>query len=275
MPVIVVGNITVGGTGKTPLVIAMVDAVQRAGFKPGIILRGYHGKSRQWPCIVTQNSDPRLVGDEAVLLAIKTNAPIVSGKNRAADCKMLLEHFECDVIISDDGLQHYALARDVEIAVVDGDRQFGNGFCLPAGPLREPVSRLNTVDVILTNGESRLSENSMTFVLDDIVSVRDPHKKLPEHCHGSIIAIAGIGNPDRFFKQLRDRHFVFETRCFPDHHSFCANDLLTLSCDVILMTEKDAIKCRSFVDERCYVVQGHADIQGKWMAEIIKKLMSS
>ena len=144
-PVIVVGNISVGGTGKTPLVIALVNELKENGFFPGVISRGYGGKSKKSPIFVDQNSDPNLVGDEAILIAKKTDVPVVVGANRVDDAKKLLE-MKCNVVISDDGLQHYALNTDVEIAVVDGERQFGNGFMLPAGPLREKESRLKEVD---------------------------------------------------------------------------------------------------------------------------------
>ena len=263
VPVIVVGNITVGGTGKTPLVIALVKELQKQGFHPGIITRGYRGKNKSWPCIVQKDSDAFLLGDEAVLLAQKTGVPVVAGPCRFDDAKLLIEKFSVDIIISDDGLQHYALYRDVEIAVIDGMRGFGNGFCLPAGPLREPVSRLNTVNFVMTNGIE------MRFVIDDIVNIVDNNKKLLNYEDKKIIAIAAIGNPDRFFHSLKEKELVFDTKKFPDHYHFQKSDLEKLSYDIIIMTEKDAVKCRQFLDSRCYVARGGVTLDADCVSTII------
>ncbi|MDP1574768.1 MAG: tetraacyldisaccharide 4'-kinase [Coxiellaceae bacterium] len=269
VPVIVVGNITVGGTGKTPLVIALVKELQKQGFHPGIITRGYRGKNKQWPCHVEKDSDPFLFGDEAVLLAQKTGVPVVAGPCRFDDATLLLEKFSIDVIISDDGLQHYALYRDVEILVIDGLRRFGNGFCLPAGPLREPVSRCNTVDFVITNGIE------MQFVIDDIVNMVDDNKKLSGVDDKKIMAIAAIGNPDRFFQSLKEKNLIFDTKIFPDHYHFEKSDLEKLSCDIIIMTEKDAVKCRQFLDARCYVAKGGVTLDADFVSKIITDINTS
>ncbi|MCX7120952.1 MAG: tetraacyldisaccharide 4'-kinase [Gammaproteobacteria bacterium] len=282
IPVIIVGNITVGGTGKTPLVIAIVTALKNQGFHPGIISRGYGGKSKIWPQSVTVNSDPILVGDEAVLMAKKTNMPIAVGPNRFDDAQKLIE-LGCNVIVSDDGLQHYALARDIEIAVVDATRGWGNGFCLPAGPLREPKKRLKSVDFVVVNGSGshRVNANTFTmqFVIDDIININS-RETLAENCmrigdKPSIIAIAGIGNPDRFFKGVKDylQNKTLKTKVFPDHHHFIKSDFNFVGQDeIIIMTEKDAVKCVSFVDERFYVARGHAEVDDQLLQSIIMRL---
>lgn len=276
-PVIVVGNITVGGTGKTPFVIALIDELRKQGFHPGVILRGYRGKSKTWPQYVTSSSDPALVGDEAVLLAAKTNVPVMAGPDRVTSAEKLIADHQCNVIVSDDGLQHYALARDIEIAVIDSSRRFGNKLCLPAGPLREPISRLKTVDFIVANGSAQAGEFEMRFVIDEVVSVIDENKKillqkLARQGERSILAIAGIGNPDRFFESLRSCNLQFETKIFPDHYHFDKKDFDELDADVIVMTEKDAIKCRDFADRRFYAAKGRAIQDVRLMPLIINKL---
>ena len=173
-PLIVVGNITVGGTGKTPLVAHLVDLLREAGYQPGVISRGYGGQSKQWPLRVMADSDPRQVGDEPVLLARRCHCPVVVGPDRVAAAQTLLETYRCNVILSDDGLQHYRLRRDLEIAVVDGFRRLGNGACLPAGPLREPPSRLREVDFVVGNGVARGGEYLMSLRGDTVIHLADP-----------------------------------------------------------------------------------------------------
>lgn len=279
-PVIVVGNITVGGTGKTPLVIALINELKKRGFHPGIILRGYRGKSKTWPQYVTEKSNPVLVGDEAVLLATKTNVPVMAGPDRVKSAEKLIAEYHCNVIVSDDGLQHYALARDIEMAVIDSSRRFGNEWCLPAGPLREPIVRLKSVDFIVANGKANAGEFEMKFVIDDVVSIIDDNKKidlqeLTRKGECSIHAIAGIGNPDRFFQLLQSFNFQFETKIFPDHYQFQKRDFDALDADVILMTEKDAVKCRDFADERFYVVKGRAVLDIHLIQILLNKLSRS
>lgn len=275
VPVIVVGNIAVGGTGKTPLVIALVNELKKNGFFPGVISRGYGGKSKKTPIFVDQNSDPILVGDEAILIAEKTGVSVVVGSKRIDDAKKLLE-IKCNIIISDDGLQHYALQRNIEIAVIDGARGFGNGFCLPAGPLREPISRLQSVDFIIANGDTSTHSHTyhMHFTIDNIISINNENKKLNliELKNKKIIAIAGIGNPERFFNSLRTVGIIFTTKIFPDHYAFQKKDFEFISDDIIIMTEKDAVKCRSFADDRFYMARGHVNVDDAFFQAVIQKL---
>jgi tetraacyldisaccharide 4'-kinase len=246
IPIIIVGNISVGGTGKTPLVVWLCQFLRDQGFKPGIINRGYQGKATTWPQQVTESSDAAQVGDEAVLIAQRTGCPVVAGPKRIDSVK-LLEQQGCDIVISDDGLQHYALQRDIEIAVIDGERRVGNGFLLPAGPLRERVGRLRQVDLIVCNGgRAEQGEFLMQVIASDVVSVTDPAKRRPlsTFAEKRVIAVAGIGNPERFFCTLTQAGVEIVRRIFPDHHHFSAADLQTTD-NPLLMTEKDAVKCRT------------------------------
>lgn len=274
VPVIIVGNITVGGTGKTPLVIALVDVLKKNGFHPGIISRGYRGKSKTWPRAVNAKSNPMEVGDEPVLLAKNTDVPVVVGPNRVATAQKLLADFQCDVIVSDDGLQHYALARDIEIVVIDASRRFGNGFCLPAGPLRESINRLKTADFIVANGAAHTGEFQMDFELVDIVNVQDESKTINfSDCENKkITVIAGIGNTERFFSDLRNKQLKFSKHVFPDHYFFQKKDFENLTDEIILMTEKDAIRCRDFCDARYWAVRGRANLSDDMMRLVMKKL---
>jgi tetraacyldisaccharide 4'-kinase len=249
VPVIVVGNITVGGTGKTPLIIWMAGFLKSAGYQPGIISRGYGGQAETWPQAVNSSSDPKLVGDEAVLMAKWAGCPVVVGPSRVESARLLLENNTCDVVLSDDGLQHYALNRILEIAVIDGDRRFGNGYCLPAGPLREPIERLKTVDLVIVNGDSTEDDEFSMAMQGDVLinAVTGEQKALADFkgipCH----ALAGIGNPERFFKHLEGAGLACTTQSFPDHYQYQARDIKHKSNIPVLMTEKDAVKCTNFV----------------------------
>ena len=252
VPVIVVGNITVGGTGKTPLIIWMAGFLKDSGFKPGIISRGYGGLAESWPQWVTADCDAKNTGDEALLIAKQTGCPMVVGPLRVDAAKMLLKQADCNVILSDDGLQHYALNRAIEIAVIDGERRFGNGYCLPAGPLREPIERLRSVDFIIVNGEKcEEREFSMRLVGEKAVNlVTGEQKSLQEFngidCH----ALAGIGNPERFFKLLEVAGLACITHSFPDHYQFQRHDIEFSDNKPVLMTEKDAVKCIAFAGKQ-------------------------
>lgn len=271
VPVIVVGNITVGGTGKTPLVIFLANELQKIGFQPGIVTRGYGGKSKTWPQCVDETSDPLMVGDEAVLIAKNTRIPVIAGPDRVESANQLVRDFQCNIIISDDGLQHYALARDIEIAVIDSMRRLGNGFCLPAGPLREPQKRLQSVDFIVANGVGKTGEFEMQFVIDDIINVADETKKITiaECAHKKIMALAGIGNPERFFESLRMQGLTFTSIIFPDHYLFQKSDIAFEDAAIVLMTEKDAVKCKDFSDSRHFYVRGHAVVDKRFMSAIL------
>ncbi|MGB6976393.1 MAG: tetraacyldisaccharide 4'-kinase [Gammaproteobacteria bacterium] len=260
IPVIVVGNITVGGTGKTPLVIWLCDFLRQRGLRPGVVSRGYGGSQNHHPCWVTSTSNPAQVGDEAVLIAQKTTCPMVIGKRRAQAVETLLANTDCNVILSDDGLQHYALARDLELIVIDGVRRFGNGACLPAGPLREPLSRLKTADFLITNGLPKLGEYSFNLNSGAIYNILDP-KQIWDTARTTqciIHAVAGIGHPERFFITLRQLGFSIIEHVFPDHYVYRAEDLQFPDNYPIIMTEKDAVKCRNFADERYWCLPVHA-----------------
>ncbi len=245
VPVVVVGNITVGGTGKTPLVLWLCGFLRRQGWRPGIILRGYGGVARDWPRWVTGDGDPQELGDEAVLLARKSGCPVVAGPDRVAAGRLLLERAGCDVVLSDDGLQHYRLRRDLEILVVDGERGFGNGFCLPAGPLREPVSRGREIRLRVCNSGTCPAAEPLALRPGDLVSLRDPSltRPLSDYKRQRVTAVAGIGNPERFFALLRQAGLHLDERPYPDHHGFTAADVVTWPPGPVIMTEKDAVKC--------------------------------
>lgn len=262
VPVIVVGNLTVGGTGKTPLVAWLADYLQKAGFRPGIVARGYRGKARTWPQQVHPDSDPAMVGDEAVMLAGQTQCPIVVGPNRVLAARAAIEHGDCNLVLSDDGLQHYALGRDVEIAVIDGVRRFGNGRLLPAGPLREPLSRLGKVDLVVVNGDADDSGYRMrvqvvqAHKLVDVTTVRalaDFHGK-------TVHAIAGTGNPERFFSALRQAGLQVLPHPFPDHHVFQQQDIDFHDGRPVMMTAKDAVKCRKLTGDNLWYVPVKIDL---------------
>ena len=256
VPVIVVGNITVGGTGKTPLVIWIARKLEEYGFKPGIVARGYRGAARSWPQQVRADSDPVAVGDEALVLARRTGLPVAVGPQRGADIAALLQHTGVDIIVCDDGLQHYALARDLEIAVLDGVRRYGNGACLPAGPLREPAARLATVDLLVTNGLAARGEFPMRYVAASAQRVAQPDERvsLAQFPTKEVHAVAAIGNPDSFFALLKRNGFRVTQHVFPDHHLFTPDDLAFGDGRAVMMTEKDAVKCERFADPRLWYV---------------------
>lgn len=257
VPLIVVGNITIGGTGKTPFVIWLVRHLRGAGYRPGIVSRGYRGKATAWPQMVTAESDPSRVGDEAVLLAQRCRCPVAVAPDRSAAVRMLLENGDCDIIISDDGMQHYAMGRDIEIVVVDGERRFGNGQLLPAGPLREPVDRLREVNLVIVNGgEVRSEESSLTVMGSYLYNLAEPSRRTEISRFGgqSVHAVAGIGHPERFFDLLRDNGIDVISHPFGDHHAFNADELVFGDDKAVLMTEKDAVKCAPFAMAHHWVV---------------------
>jgi tetraacyldisaccharide 4'-kinase len=246
VPVIVVGNVSVGGTGKTPFVIWLADQLGQRGRRVGIVTRGYRGKGTQWPRAVTPDSDPDEVGDEPVLLARRTGCPVVAGPDRVACVEALLGGARVDVVLSDDGLQHYRLARRFEIAVVDGVRGMGNGLCLPAGPLREPVSRLQDVDAIVVNGGSwgHAGVFRAKAVVTKVYSLKDGSARTLDSFRAEQVhAVAGIGNPQRFFDLLRDADLDVLPHPLEDHAEIGPDDLRFEEPGAVLITEKDAVKC--------------------------------
>ena len=259
VPVIVVGNLAVGGTGKTPLVAWLAELLKQSGYSPGIIARGYLGRARHWPQQVRPDSDPVMVGDEAVLLAGLGGCPVAVAPRRVQAARALLEHNTCDLILSDDGLQHYALQRDIEIAVIDGIRRMGSGLCLPAGPLREPARRLAEVDLVVVNGLVKHGEFPMMMKCMTAYSLSDggEMRELKSFRGQTVHAVAGIGNPERFFAALRQAGLDIEEHAFPDHHHFAVQEIEFHDGLPVIMTEKDAVKCRGFA------------LKNSWFAPVI------
>lgn len=243
-PVVVVGNVSAGGTGKTPLVCWLVAHLCDLGFKPGVVTRGYGGSSGSVR-LIGPSDDPYVVGDEPILLAQRTGRPVAVGRNRPAASQLLVDD-GCDVVVSDDGLQHYALARDCEIVVIDGDRRFGNGWLLPAGPLRETRARLARADATVVNGGRALLDGAlcMRLVANNALNLRGAAaRRLDDFAGRSVHAVAGIGNPERFFNMLRAHGIEVVGHPLPDHARFKAADIFFADELPVLMTEKDAVKC--------------------------------
>lgn len=250
VPVIVVGNITVGGSGKSPLIIWLAAHLRKAGYHPGIISRGYGGKAYSWPQQVRPDADPLAVGDEAIMIARQTRCPMVVGPGRVKAVRALRRYWpEVDVILSDDGMQHYALRRDIEICLIDGDRRLGNQRRLPAGPLREATSRLSSVDLIVCNGgTAQDGELQMQLSPQNLIAVNqaDQQKILTDFKGQKVHAVAGIGNPERFFSTLEAMGIEVVRHPFPDHYPYREQDLHFEEELPVFMTEKDAVKCERF-----------------------------
>jgi tetraacyldisaccharide 4'-kinase len=279
VPVVVVGNITVGGAGKTPLTLWLAGELAQRGWRPGIVSRG-HGGAAGGPRPVAADSSPAEVGDEPVLLARRSGVPVWVGQRRAAAGRALLAaHPEVDVLLCDDGLQHYGLARDVELAVFDG-RGAGNGRQLPAGPLREPLTRLAAVDAIICNGlpDDRLPpgvpcfdmclQPGRLYRLDDARQTCDAAALAGRRLH----ALAGIGDPRRFFRTLESLGLRATPHPFPDHHSYVAADLAFAADGVLLMTEKDAVKCAGLTPGETWVLPVDAELPPAFIDLILEKL---
>jgi len=273
-PVIIVGNITVGGTGKTPLVIWLIAFLKKQGYHPGIISRGYGGHANTWPQQVRPDSDPYMVGDEPVLLAQRCDCPIAVGPDRVATAQALLEHSECDIIVSDDGMQHYALARDIEFVVIDGIRRFGNNRCLPSGPLREPVGRLREADFLVVNGLANRGEYAMELTGTRLVNMLDKRqtREIADWAGQRVHAIAGIGNPKPFFTALRRAGLDLETHAFRDHYAYKQADLDFTDDSPVIMTEKDKVKCLRFASRDHWYLPVEAQIDERLEIPLLRKL---
>lgn len=243
-PLVVVGNIVVGGSGKTPLLIALCEFIKEKGFKPGVVSRGFGGTVAGIKQVLLDDA-PALVGDEPLMIFQRTDVPVVVGADRVAAVNYLLENNQCDIVLSDDGLQHYRMRRDFEIAVVDSSRGLGNGFCLPAGPLRERVSRLDEVDMVVYNCVDGSAETcSYTLKIIDVCQLNGEQRvSLSAFAGKKIHAVAGIGHPPRFFARLREAGIELIEHAFSDHHTYTQADFSGWQDDCILMTEKDAVKC--------------------------------
>lgn len=271
-PVIVVGNITVGGTGKTPMVVFLAELLKGQGYTPGIVSRGYGRKNKSCSITVSSESNPDDVGDEALLIARRVNCQVLVDINRSRAVKKLLEVHGCNAIISDDGLQHYALARNLEIVMVDAEFKFGNKFCLPAGPLREPLSRLKEVDFIVN------LDNKYSMVLEPVVfrNVVNPDitKAIDDFKGQTAHAVAGIGIPAKFFQGLRRLDLAVIEHPFPDHYQFSKEDLLFTDkiAKIIIMTEKDAVKCDKIAPENCWYLEVQAKPNQGFTDEFLRKL---
>ncbi|MGE0115182.1 MAG: tetraacyldisaccharide 4'-kinase [Steroidobacteraceae bacterium] len=281
-PVIVIGNLTVGGTGKTPLVIWLANTLTAQGHKVGVITRGYGGKARSWPQAVQADSDPQQVGDEAVLIARQTGALVFAGPDRVVAAEQAIAA-GADVVISDDGLQHYRLQRTVELVVIDASRLFGNGRLLPAGPLREPRQRLAEADLVLLN--QRISKAAPALPIPH-VAYRVGLTQLRSLCTGELRPLAamrgqqvhvvtGIGNPEAFLKSLRDVGIRLDARVLPDHTQLTVDDIEFGDALPVLMTEKDAVKCQRFAGARHWAVGAEVLFDEADQAQLLQCLQRS
>ena len=263
VPVVVVGNLTAGGNGKTPVVIWLVEQLQKRGIRPGVVSRGYGGKAAQYPLLLAEKTTTAEAGDAPVLIFQRTGAPVAVSPVRSDAVQALLAEHAVQIIITDDGLQHYALARDKEIVVIDGVRRFGNGWWLPAGPMRERASRLKSVDAVIVNGGEAVNL---------VTGERRAVAELP-----SLVAMAGIGHPPRFFATLEQCGARLEKRIpLADHQALVAEqvDALTASGQTLIMTEKDAVKCRAFAKENWWYLPVDAELSGEQPEHLLKELIA-
>lgn len=277
VPVIVVGNVAVGGTGKTPSVLWLVQALKRLGHRPGILSRGYGGRG-PFPFMVAPGADPALCGDEPALMAERGGVPLAVAPDRLAAGRLLLErHPQTDVLVCDDGLQHYRLARDLELCIVDGARGYGNGWLLPAGPLREPPERARQAALILVNGgdAAAFGDTAIGFRLGTTgaVNLRSGERRPLKDFQGAPVhAVAGIGNPARYFESLHGQGLQLREHAFADHHAYTAADLDFGDEAAVLMTEKDAVKCRAFARPQWWAVPAELAFEGEGEARLLVQL---
>ena len=279
-PVIVVGNIVVGGAGKTPFIIALARQLQAAGKRPGVVSRGYGGAESSDPVQVNTRHTPAQVGDEPRLIADVSHCPVVVCPDRSRAVSYLLNNNDCDVVLSDDGLQHYRLHRDVEIAMIDGERGLGNGWCLPAGPLREPKTRLRDVDLIVVNGEGYRPEHTfftMNLVATGLRHLASGKTMSPQDWSHSkqVHAVAGIANPQRFQRSLEALGFSVTLHSFPDHHNFSLHDLSFADGAPVIITAKDAVKCQHFCQDIVGQHNEQFDGDNIWVLDVEAQIPSS
>ena len=278
--IVVVGNVVAGGSGKTPLVIRLCQLARQAGYRPAVISRGY-GRSSGALAEVSKDSSPADIGDEPLIIARRSGAPVVVAADRCAAAQFLFDR-GADLVISDDGLQHHRLPRTIEICVVDGARGFGNGELLPAGPLREPLSRLKDVNFVVINGAQE--EELRKSVPGDAVNMElapgllhalngTETWRLSQFTGCKVNAIAGIGNPDRFFRVLQQAGLQTRNHPFPDHHAFTRQDFNTLEQGLpLLMTEKDAVKCRGLGLDNAWFLAVEAMLPSAWESAFLQRL---
>ncbi len=307
VPVVVIGNITVGGTGKTPVVIALAKALQAHDKKVGIISRGYggtHDKSDSTSSLLVNADTSVLVsGDESLLIAQETGCPVVIDRNRSRAAEYLLKEFpNTDIVISDDGLQHYKLYRSLEVVVIDNKRGLGNLYCLPAGPLREPVSRLNSVDWVLLNTQPSHEQEAykrkplqamiretlpdskfqlasvnlqpsqwLNISLQKHYDLQEPswYQAHIEKGQPTVMAIAAIGNPERFFDTLNTLEITPQKMAFDDHHSFSPDDFAASTEEIVVMTTKDAVKCAGFSNEHCWALKVSLQLPKQLIGDVL------
>ncbi len=281
VPLVIVGNISVGGVGKTPLVIALVKALTEQGWKVGVVSRGYGGRAPRYPLSVTAESEAAESGDEPLLIATECQCPVMVDPDRVAACQALLQQTDVDVIISDDGLQHYRLGRHVEIAVIDAQRGLGNGHCFPVGPLREPPQRLAEVDFCILNrsqdspheirglpvsAEMHLQPEPLQGLLESAIPLSPP---------ATVNAVAAIGNPERFFQTLETLGYSVIPHAFKDHHAFRAEDLRFANDYPVVMTAKDVVKCRKFAQSHHYYLPVSAQLPPSLYNALSERLRQS
>ncbi|MED5530625.1 MAG: tetraacyldisaccharide 4'-kinase [Pseudomonadota bacterium] len=287
VPVIVIGNISVGGTGKTPLLIALANILKSKGINPGIISRGYGGKAATYPLEVSLETNVTECGDEAILLAEKTGCPIVVAPDRKKALKSLIEKHAVDIVLSDDGMQHYRLSRDLEICVIDGKRLFANGFCFPAGPLREPIKRLTEVDFIVINGKTSEQSGMLQsaaemivepkFLVNLLTEEKRPFSGAPFNMGSVVQAVSAIGNPQRFYDLLDELPYRMKKFSFPDHFLYSEEDFLSMDLDhhqPIVMTEKDAIKCRGFAQSNYWYLLTEVSLPQSFTDDFVTQVES-
>lgn len=267
VPVLVIGNINVGGTGKTPLITYLVKRAQQYGLKPAIVSRGYGGSSKHYPLQVQASTSVRECGDEPKLLFQRLHCPVVVSPKRAEAVELAIG-LGANIIFSDDGLQHYAMARDAELIVVDAERQFGNGWLLPIGPLREPVSRLFSADLVLQNGKNfKVRPTKLVHMLSGKILTVD------KIAGRTVDAVCGIGNPERFYQTLAALDVQVKPHSFPDHHAFSSADFNFASPEkVLIMTEKDAVKCQEFAQNHWWYLAVDAVLSPRATAQVDKLL---
>ncbi|MEL7628549.1 tetraacyldisaccharide 4'-kinase [Pectobacterium aroidearum] len=276
VPVVVVGNLTAGGNGKTPVVIWLVEHLQRRGYRVGVVSRGYGGKAERYPLLLDDTVTTAQAGDEPVLIFQRTGAPVAVAPRRRDAVSALLAQHTLDVVITDDGLQHYALERDIELVVIDGMRRFGNGWWLPAGPMRERESRLTSVDAVIVNGGTpRTNEIGMRLTAGMAVNLLSGESRPLSQLH-DVVAMAGIGHPPRFFATLREAGVrIAREIAFADHQSYQPEQLESLTQDAtqpLLMTEKDAVKCKTFAQRNWWYLPVDAVLAEPRATQLLDKL---
>ena len=284
---IVVGNVSVGGTGKTPVLIALVNWLKSEGYSPGVVSKGY-GRQTSENLFVKHSSTPEQVGDEPLLIFKETECAVIVGENRVESGRLLVSKKHCDVILTDDGLQDYSITRDMEIIIVDGLRNFGNGHLLPVGPLREPPERVQEADFVLVNGGFESSKHIVSQYIDEqkifaasVIPIQLENIKTNEVVcieklseFGECIAVAGIGNPEKFYNTLSLLDVKFAKKSFPDHYTFSESDFADIADKTIIMTSKDAVKCQGFARDNWWHLKISIDIPPKIIGEIKKRMKS-